>query len=399
MRLLAAASLLLLTLATQQLPDAASLKKQVQDATKRRQSIQYTREITGEVTLDGKPVTEINASGRRIPVPSAIARQTVALSSPGKARVELELGGGSLLVSDGNTTWNYRPSTKVYTRLAAAQSPEGVAANLAVLDVLGFFEDAKTAKTIQEETIDIDGQRYDCWVVASNVKIPTQAGMGGQVSDGVMTSWIDKQFMIAVQEIISYSYKVAPAPGAAPVEYQAELKQLTRGLKVDQPVAGELFAFNPPADAREQPPQPAGREDLTGKASPVFRGVSLDGKTYSLDSLKGKPVLLDFWASWCGPCIQSMPTLEKLRRDYAAQGLVVLGVDVGETRETVEKFLKTKGVEYPVIMGNESGMPEAFSVAVFPTFVLIGADGKIAAHQFGFNEAALSSIATKAGLK
>jgi thiol-disulfide isomerase/thioredoxin len=205
--------------------------------------------------------------------------------------------------------------------------------------------------------------------------------------------------MFAVQEIISYSYKVSPAAGAAPLEYQAKLKQLTRALKVNQPVPNALFAFTPPADAKEQVAANTGRVDLTGKEAPSFKAVSLDGKAYSLESLKGKPVLLDFWASWCGPCVQSVPTLEKLRRTYESQGLVLLGVDVGETRETVEKFLKSKSIAYPVIMGSESGIPEAYSISVFPTFVMIGADGKVVATQFGFNESALSGITAKAGLK
>ncbi len=139
MRLIAIASMLLSTLAPQPLPDAAALKKQVLDTARQRQSIQYVREIIGEVTLDGKAVTEVNAAGRRISVPSAVGRQTVAVLNPGKARVELELGAGNLMVSDGETTWTYRPSTKLYTKIAAGQGPDGVAANLAVLDIMGFF--------------------------------------------------------------------------------------------------------------------------------------------------------------------------------------------------------------------------------------------------------------------
>src|SRR4029079_16660389 len=101
----------------------------------------------------------------------------------------------------------------------AAQGADGVAASLDVLDVMGFFEDAKSAKTVREESVNVDGQTYDCWVVTSNVKIPSQAAMGGQISDGLMTSWIDKKQMIAVQETIAYSYKVAAAAGTAPLEY------------------------------------------------------------------------------------------------------------------------------------------------------------------------------------
>jgi len=219
MRSMTIASLLLLslTLGAQDLPDAATITRQVQDAAKQRKSIEYVREITGEVTLDGKAVTEVNATGRRIPVQSSIGKQTVAIQNPGKARIDLQLGGGSLLVSDGETTLTYRPSTKIYTKIAAAQTPEGMAANLAVLDVLGFFADTKTTKTSRQDSVTIDGTTYDCWVLTSSVKIPAQAAMGGQLSDGVMTSWIDKKLLVEVLEEINYSLKVPPAAGAAPV--------------------------------------------------------------------------------------------------------------------------------------------------------------------------------------
>jgi len=399
MRFVALAPMALLCLMIQGLPDAQTLKKQVQQVAKERKSIQYVRELTGKVTLDGKLVNEVNAGGRRIPVQSRVGKQTVAVLNPGKARVELELGPGNLMVSDGEFTWTYRPGTKMYSKIAAAQSPDGVAANLAVLDVMGFFEDARSAKTVRDETIVVDGKSYDSWVVTSNVKIPAQAAMGGQISNGVMTSWIDKKLMIAVQEVIAYSYRISSSAGAAPVEYHATLTQLTHALKVDEPIAADVFAFSPPADAREQPSNATGRVDLTGKDAPEFKAVSLDGKSYSLESLKGKPVLLDFWASWCGPCLKSMPALEKLHAEYKDQGLVILGIDVGETRDTVEKFLQTKPNGYPVIMGSEYGIPAAYGVTVFPTFVLIGADGRIAAHQFGFSEAALTAIPGKAGLR
>ena len=400
MRSMTIASLLLLslTLGAQDLPDAATITRQVQDAAKQRKSIEYVREITGEVTLDGKAVTEVNATGRRIPVQSSIGKQTVAIQNPGKARIDLQLGGGSLLVSDGETTLTYRPSTKIYTKIAAAQTPEGMAANLAVLDVLGFFADTKTTKTSRQDSVTIDGTTYDCWVLTSSVKIPAGAAMGGQLSDGVMTSWIDKKLLVEVLEEINYSLKVPPAAGAAPVEYRSRILQVTHGLKIDQPVDGTLFAYTPPADAREQAPQTAGnRVDLTGKEAPLFRGVSLDGKTYNLAELKGKPVLLDFWATWCGPCIRSMPTLEKIHADYRDQGLVVLGIDVGEKRETVEKFLQTKPIPYPVIMGDEAGIPAAYGITVYPTFVMIGPDGKVAATQFGLSDA-LTGIVSRAGL-
>ena len=105
MRRVAIASmfLLTLTLTAQQLPDAATINKQVQEAAKQRKSIQYVRELTGDFTLDGKPVTEVLSNGRRSPVQSAIGKQSVALQNPGKARIDLQLGGGNLLVTDGES--------------------------------------------------------------------------------------------------------------------------------------------------------------------------------------------------------------------------------------------------------------------------------------------------------
>jgi len=392
--------LLTLTLTAQQLPEAATLTKQVQEAAKQRKSIQYVRELTGEFTLDGKPVTEVISSGRRIPVASAIGKQTVSLQNPGKARIDLQLGAGNLMVTDGEATWTYRPASKLYTKIAAAQTPNGQAADLAVLDVIGFFADAKSAKTTGEEAITVDGQTYDCWVITNtSLKMPAQAALGGQLSGGTLTSWIDKKQLIEIKEEIAYSVKVAPTAGAPAVEYKSKITQLTRSLKVDQPIAADLFAFIPPADSKEQPPTAAGnRVDLTGKDAPSFRGVSLDGKVYSSPELKGKTVLLDFWATWCGPCKRSMPITEKLHEDYKGKGLVILGIDVGENRDIVEKFMATAPFGYPVIMGDEAGMTSAYGVNLFPTFVLIGADGKVVSHQFGFNESALKGIPAIAGL-
>ncbi len=402
MRRIAIAStfLLSLTLTAQQLPDAATLTRQVREAARQRKSIQYVRELTGEFTLNGKPVTEVISSGRHIPVASAIGKQWVALENPGKARIELQLGSGNLMVTDGEATWTYRPASKLYTKIAAAQTPNGQAADLAVLDVIGFFADAGSARTSGEEAITVDGQDYDCWVVTNtSLKMPAQAALGGQLSNGTLTSWIDKKQRIEIKEEITYSVKVSPAAGAPPVEYKSKITQLTRALKIDQPIAADLFAFVPPADAKEQPPTAGGnRVDLTGKEAPSFRGVSLDGKVYSSQDLKGKPVLLDFWATWCGPCKRSMPITERLHEDYKGKGLVILGIDVGENRDVVEKFMATSPFGYPVIMGDEAGMTSAYSVNLFPTFVLVGADGKVASHQFGLNESALNGIPAMAGL-
>ena len=128
------------------------------------------------------------------------------------------------------------------------------------------------------------------------------------------------------------------------------------------------------------------RANLTGKEAPAFELMGLGAKAYSLAALKlkGKPVLLDFWATWCIPCRKSTPVLEKLFEEYKDRGLVILGVNAGEERETVEAFLKNTPLGYPAVLSGESGILEAYQVTSYPTFVLIGRDGIIVAHEVGF---------------
>src|SRR4029079_4187876 len=124
------------------------------------------------------------------------------------------------------------------------------------------------------------------------------------------------------------------------------------------------------------------------------------GETFDLASLKGKVVLLDFWATWCGPCRKEMPTMEKIHQELKGQGLVVLGLDVGEDRETVEKFLRTEKVSYPIVLTKGSDVDLSFEVSAYPTYVLIDREGKIAAVQVGSaGEGALRQTLAKGGFK
>ena len=165
-------------------------------------------------------------------------------------------------------------------------------------------------------------------------------------------------------------------------------------------LADSLFKFTPPEDARELTDVPGLEKtpDLAGKAAPPLRVKSLAGETFDLASLKGKTVLLEFWATWCGPCRREMPTVEKIAREFKANGLVVLGLNVGEQREVVEKFLKTANVSYPVALVDDADV--TFQVNSIPTYVVIDRDGKVVAYQIGgAGEAALRESLAKAGLK
>src|SRR5580704_7488596 len=118
---------------------------------------------------------------------------------------------------------------------------------------------------------------------------------------------------------------------------------------------------------------------LTGTAlAPDFSLETLDGKTLRLSDLRGKAVLLNFWATWCGPCKIEMPWFVDLQKQYGSQGLQIVGVAMDDaSKEDIGKFAKDMGVNYPILIGKESVGDQYGGVPALPESFLISRDGKI----------------------
>jgi peroxiredoxin len=112
--------------------------------------------------------------------------------------------------------------------------------------------------------------------------------------------------------------------------------------------------------------------------APDFSLESLDGKTMRLSDLRGKAVLLNFWATWCGPCKIEMPWFVDLQKQYGGQGLQIVGVAMDDaSKEDIGKFAKDMGVNYPILIGKESVGDQYGGVPALPETFLISRDGKI----------------------
>jgi cytochrome c biogenesis protein CcmG/thiol:disulfide interchange protein DsbE len=117
----------------------------------------------------------------------------------------------------------------------------------------------------------------------------------------------------------------------------------------------------------------------------------------SLADLKGHPVLLDFWASWCGPCAVEAPVVDRVSRRFERKGLVVLGVNVSDTPDVVRAYAAQKGLSYPMVMDPGSGVSNRFGVKQLPSLVMIDKQGNVMAFLTGVvDEAALNDIVTAA---
>ncbi len=121
-------------------------------------------------------------------------------------------------------------------------------------------------------------------------------------------------------------------------------------------------------------------------SAPNFSLQSIDGKTVSLNNYKGKVVILDFWATWCGPCRKGIPDLVALQSKYK-DDLVVIGVSLDtSTKNDVMPFAKEFKINYPVVYGNENIANNYGGINAIPTSFVIDKDGKIAAKYVGLVE-------------
>jgi len=117
---------------------------------------------------------------------------------------------------------------------------------------------------------------------------------------------------------------------------------------------------------------------MTGFLAPDFTLTALDGSTVQLSALRGQPVIVNFWATWCGPCRAEMPELEQVWQKYQQDGLMLLGVDEGESPATIERFRQTVvNVSFPLLLDTRSQVGALYGVRAMPTTFFIDGEGRI----------------------
>jgi peroxiredoxin len=127
--------------------------------------------------------------------------------------------------------------------------------------------------------------------------------------------------------------------------------------------------------------------NVQGVRAPDFTLSSLDGRKVKLSDFRGKAVLLNFWATWCPPCKVEMPWFEDLQRQYAKDGLVVLGIAMDDSEPaSIARFASELGVNYQVLLGTDQVSDDYGDVQLLPTTFYIGRDGTIVDKMTGLLE-------------
>jgi len=123
------------------------------------------------------------------------------------------------------------------------------------------------------------------------------------------------------------------------------------------------------------------------KKAPSVTGATLDGKPFDLASYKGKVVVVDFWATWCAPCVHGIPDLMALQEKYGKQGFQILGFSVDRNKADVESFVAEKKINYPIVIVDQAVAEAWGGVNAIPTTFILNKDGYIAKDFVGLTPA------------
>ena len=167
--------------------------------------------------------------------------------------------------------------------------------------------------------------------------------------------------------------------------------------KLLYPAIGILIALSSLFGLAILPRLASAGSEYVGKPAPALAlPIAANGEPnarMSLDDLRGKTVILDFFASWCGPCALQAPILDRLSRRYSQRGVVVLGINVDDPPGVAKAYAAKKGLSYPILVDDENLAKGLYDVEVLPSIVVVDKEGRVVSYTRGLvDEGALDEI-------
>ncbi len=273
---------------------------------------------------------------------------------------------GGFAVSDGVQTYLYHPAKLQYTKLPAGAGP-GSKERHDLRHDLEILPSGKPVRTMLDGKPALLFQQY--------------SPVGHRFID---RSWMDTKTHLLQQES---SYDLS---SGRPVLF---IQTNFTDWKINPVIPASRFVFVPPAGAKEvvadtPPAQPVLLAN--GTLAPDFAVQDKSGKPVHLSDYKGKVVVLDFWATWCGPCQQSLPHTQSVAAQFAPQGVVVLAVNVWDTKPAFDKWLPAHAAFRSIAFAFDPSpdakrVTNAYNVSGIPTQYIIGKDGKITQSFVGYD--------------
>jgi thiol-disulfide isomerase/thioredoxin len=311
-------------------------------------------------------------------------------------------------VSDGTTEWLYQPELRQYTQQPTPSPGPGSMSSSGthtayrlrqaqntlkhIVDMQKFF---LSAVFLPSEELQVNGKRVSCRVIkAPRKKVPDLSPN----IDTQITFWIDEKEGV-IRKIVAHTE--GPLRPAHPDDHYVQERTMTFTVAYlgDTSHPNQFFTFTPPADVAlvkdfDSDPLEVRVHGLVGKPAPMVELASVDGAAVSLKSFSGKFVLLDFWATWCVPCINSLPSLEKLHREAGPKGLVMISLDEDEEPKKASDLWAKLGEAWPNLH-IETETRKQFPEHGIPYIVLIDASGNVVFSEDGLDEKSLRAAIVK----
>lgn len=140
----------------------------------------------------------------------------------------------------------------------------------------------------------------------------------------------------------------------------------------------------------------AGSDD--DEPAPRFHARTLTGETFNNDSIKGKVTLLEFWTTWCPYCRNEESMVDEINKEFSSKGLLVLAIDVNESKKTVKKYLEQHARSCPIVLTEDTNLAAMYAATAYPIYVVIDRDGNIAGTQRGAGgQKSLRALLRRAG--
>jgi thiol-disulfide isomerase/thioredoxin len=302
----------------------------------------------------------------------------VRIARPDKFRVE-ELVPTTLYVSDGRTQYHYQfaqgSRTEAIQQLPGA-SLLGTAWTAALLKAPADFGAGRAAG----EQI-IDGLRMRTYVS------PTVSGYSTRIS---------------IEEATRLPYRVSNYEKTGTKEERETSRLDFRSWVFNEPIPASTFGWTPPESAQQiLHPAPVLTRLSVGAQAPDFTVTAPDGRTEHLSDYHGKVVVLDFWATWCGPCQQEMPLTTALAKKYADRNVVILGICTSDKKASFLKWVAQHPEYRPIHFvydgeeGDKSIEQALYHCKEVPVQYIISADGKVAAADVGLTVDRTTNVSTR----
>jgi peroxiredoxin len=351
-------------------------------------------------------------------VPAMESKTKISVLKPNMFSITEESDGGGMggmagmmmspeLVCDGTTLWQAMPAMQIWSQAAAPKTldveatPALEMAGPATFVLELFAPDARAGMLEQFESVEYAGKSGEDdllrfmtpssefmpampitltigpakapWIKRLSIAIPEGQGGPGMPSEMAMTftKWTTLKNNAGTKAAFAFKAKA----DWKKVDDLMEALVADMGDMGGSPDGAFIEGMDPSGDANHK---------TVGKPAPDFTLKSLDGTDVSLSSLKGKIVILDFWATWCGPCRQGLPVLMEVAKARANDNVVLWAVDLDESKSKVQDFLKKKGWNLPVLLDAKGKVSQKYGVGGIPHTVIIGPDGVIHSVEIGF---------------